>query len=228
MTMVAYPEKFAEMMRNPKVLVYGQPDTQKSRLILTMPQPVLIGDADDGLLSIARDKCDKQVESIESSEDLRRVLALAESGKFASLVLDDMTTIAKMIYEEELLKAKNNKLRAFGESEMKLMVLVAQVKELPLPVMLVARERSETNEDTAMEEHGPMFIKRSMAGNVVGALNFAFRLSGKPPSLQTKSTAIVNAKDRSNVLADKEPANMAAIIAKLRAEAERGFDDGEE
>jgi hypothetical protein len=217
--MVEYSERAKHILRAPTVLVYGAHDSGKTRLIATMPQPVLIADLEDGLLSIERDELDKTAIPVASHADMRTVTAMIASGKFKSFVVDSLSVFSDIVAAECKSEIKN-KYDVWPEYESRIAQFVRACREVEIPVLLIARETSSNigDEKNEVMRYDPAFAKKSSSGDVPSDVDYCFRLTGtKKKTLSTRSSMVTAGKDRSGLLDEQEPADMSAIFAKLRA-----------
>jgi hypothetical protein len=206
-------------------LVYGPSGAGKTTLAGTTgdPERTLILAAEPGLLPLRH--LNIRVVEIDTQDKLRKVLMWLEgwaaSGTMGGwwVVLDSISEIAERVLVDLKAKEKDPR-KAYGEVQDVMMDAMKRVRSLPCHTVIIAKQdRLET--DTGLV-YGP-----SMPGKKLGPragyefdLVFALRVARDPEGrivrwLQTQPDAQYDAKDRSGVLDEAEPCDLAYIASKI-------------
>jgi phage nucleotide-binding protein len=152
-----------------KMLVYGAAGVGKTRLIPTLPSPVILS-AEGGLLSIS----DQNIPFIEvkDMDTLREAYAWLteseEAKQFASVAIDSISEIAEVCLGNEK-KVNKDPRAAYGEMQTTMAEAIRSFRDLPKHVLMTAKlEKSQ-------DELGRMLYSPSMPGNKTGqALPYQF------------------------------------------------------
>lgn len=207
-----------------KVCVYGAAGAGKTSLIRTIPGKTLILSAESGLLSIADIEAD--VAEVKSIDDVREAYKFLADGDhdYSWVALDSFSEICEVLLSEEKQKTKDPR-QAYGQVIETGTALARAFRDLPLGVYFSAK--SERTKDDAT---GRISASISMPGAKLGAalpylfdeVFYLFSATDKESGelerwLQTSGDQRADAKDRSGKLEQYEPANLADIVAKIRA-----------
>jgi hypothetical protein len=204
-----------------KALVYGQAGAGKTRLIQTLPTPVIIS-AEGGLLSLRN--VDIPYIQVGSMAELQEVYAwLAgsdEARQFQSVALDSISEIAEVVLTVEKGSAKDPR-QAYGAMADQMASLIRAFRDLPGHVYFSAK-LEKVQDEMGRQLYGP-----SMPGNKVGqqlpyffdevlALRLERDAEGElVRALMCEGDGTWVAKDRSGRLGAWEAPDLEAIIAKI-------------
>lgn len=210
-----------------KLCVYGHAGSGKTRLCGTMPSPVILS-AEGGLLSIAGS--DIPYVEIGSIADLRDAYQWltdsAEARGFESVALDSISEIAEVVLAEEKRKTKDPR-AAYGSMQDQMSELIRAFRDIPGRHVYMSAKCEK-----AQDEHGRMLYSPSMPGNKTGqALPYFFdevlalrvekdAEGATVRALMCESDGLWQAKDRSGKLDAWEPADLGAVIAKIKERAQ--------
>ena len=206
-----------------KVLVYGQAGAGKTTLIKTLPKPLILS-AEGGLLSLRKENL--PFVEIKSMSDLQEVYIWLrdseESKQFESVALDSISEIAEVVLGSEKSATKDPR-QAYGATQDQMTALIRAFRDLPeRHVYFSAKIERQQN------ELGQLLHSPAMPGQKLGQMLpyffdevFALRVTpdkdGSPTRmLMCVSDGIWTAKDRSGVLAPWEPADLGAVITKIK------------
>lgn len=206
-----------------KVLVYGQAGAGKTTLIKTLPKPLILS-AEGGLLSLRNENL--PFVEIKSMLDLQEVYIWLrdseESKQFESVALDSISEIAEVVLGSEKAATKDSR-QAYGAMQDQMTALIRAFRDLPeRHVYFSAKIERQQN------ELGQLLHSPAMPGQKLGQMLpyffdevFALRITpdkdGSPTRmLMCVSDGIWTAKDRSGVLAPWEPADLGAVITKIK------------
>lgn len=206
-----------------KVLVYGQAGAGKTTLIKTLPKPLILS-AEGGLLSLRNENL--PFVEIKSMLDLQEVYIWLrdseESKQFESVALDSISEIAEVVLGSEKSATKDPR-QAYGAMQDQMTALIRAFRDLPeRHVYFSAKIERQQN------ELGQLLHSPAMPGQKLGQMLpyffdevFALRVTpdkdGSPTRmLMCVSDGIWTAKDRSGVLAPWEPADLGAVITKIK------------
>ena len=211
-----------------KFLVYGAAGSGKTRLIATLPEPVILS-AEGGLLSLA----DSQIPfiAIDSlpamAEAYLWLVESDEAKKFKSVAIDSLSEIAETCLNAEKKVAKDPR-QAYGAMSDQIGEYVRKFRDLPGRNVYMSAKL-----DRAQDETGRMLYAPSMPGIKTGlALPYyydevlALRVeTGEDGTvnraLMTTTDGLWTAKDRSGKLAQWEPSDLGKIIAKITGKGAR-------
>jgi len=205
-----------------KMLVYGYAGTGKTKLIQTLPSPIILS-AEGGLLSIS--DMDLPFIEIKSIQDLKEaykwIIESDEAKQFQSVALDSVSEIAETVLNNEK-KINKDPRAAYGSLQEQMTDIIRVFRDLPAKnVYFTAKcEKSQ-------DEAGRILYAPSMPGAKLGqqlpyffdevlALRVEKDGDGVPQrALMCESDGLWQAKDRSGCLSTWEAADLGAIIAKM-------------
>jgi phage nucleotide-binding protein len=207
-----------------KIVVYGDSGAGKTSLIPTLPGKVLILSAESGLLSIQ--DYDADVIEVSSVDDVRDAYVFLKEGNhdYAWVALDSFSEICEVLLSEEKKKTKDPR-QAYGAVIETGTALARAFRDLPLGVYFSAKAEKVKDDAT-----GRVSASIAMPGAKLGAalpylfdeVFYLFSATDKESGeverwLQTTGDQRAVAKDRSGKLDQYEPADLSAIISKIRA-----------
>lgn len=217
-----------------KVAVHGLAGVGKTRLIPTLPRPVM-GSAESGTLSIATTKIPLcEITTLEQLQEFYRwAWQSAESRHFDSIALDSVTEIAERILGIEKGKAKDPR-KAYGEMMDQVATILRLFRDLPGKHVYFSVKTALTEQPDGTHMYAPMMPGNKTAQALPYYFDELFYLGvaeyDAPPKpgqavgqkiqysyLQTKRTPLIEAKDRSGSLAEIEEPNLSKIFAKINA-----------
>ena len=208
-----------------KVLVFGQAGAGKTRLIHTLPAPVILS-TEGGLLSLRDfDLPYIQIDNIAELQEAYTWLTESEEAKqFQSVALDSISEIAEVVLSSEKRSAKDPR-QAYGSMADQMADLIRAFRDLPGRHVYFSAKLEKTQDEMGRLLYGP-----SMPGNKVGqALPYFFdevlALRQERDADGTLVRALMCegdgtwvAKDRSGRLQAWEAPDLGAIIAKISGE----------
>jgi hypothetical protein len=226
-------KKLADVVDSGKVkcLVYGFAGAGKTTLIATLPGRGVVISAEAGLLALRRlveaneVRGEVTVAEVATIEDTREAYAFARDaaakGELDWLAIDSVSEVAEAVLAAEK-KATKDPRKAYGELRDVVDALLKSFRDLPLDVYLIAKaERVSINDGTSHVVQ-PM-LPGAKLGQALPYLvdEVLFLASHKVEGedvrlLQTVRGPTVDAKDRSGRLDPLEPADLGAILAKIR------------
>lgn len=206
-----------------KVLVYGQAGAGKTTLIKTLPKPLILS-AEGGLLSLRNENL--PFVEIKSMLDLQEVYIWLrdseESKQFESVALDSISEIAEVVLGSEKSATKDPR-QAYGAMQDQMTALIRAFRDLPERHIYFSAKIERQQNELGQLLHSP-----AMPGQKLGQMLpyffdevFALRVTpdkdGSPTRmLMCVGDGIWTAKDRSGVLAPWEPADLGAVITKIK------------
>ena len=216
-----------------KALVFGGAGSGKTTLIATLPGRGIVISAEAGLLALRRlveageVRGNVDVVEVRTIADVREVYVAAKAavaaGELDWLAVDSVSEVAEAVLAAEKGNNKDPR-KAYGELQDQMIALVKSFRDLATDVYLICK-----SEQWKPDEEAPAVIRPMLPGSKLGnALPYlvdeVFYLSvhkdaeGNPLRLlQTAAGTKVDAKDRSGKLDPLEPADLGAILAKIRA-----------
>ena len=122
------------------ILVYGGIGTQKTRMILTAPNPVIFA-TEKGLISIRESNLPYNY--LESESQIEEAILWAENSEeanqFDTFCIDSLTELAQIILEEQL-PLHTNKMQAYGVTLLKTCAFTKRIKNLKHNTYFTAKE----------------------------------------------------------------------------------------
>jgi phage nucleotide-binding protein len=205
-----------------KLLVYANAGSGKTKLITTLPTPIVFS-AEGGLLSIA----DADVSFVEVSsydtlmEAYQWVVGSDEAKHFESIALDSISEIAEVVLNHEKKIAKDPR-QAYGAMQEQMSDIIRAFRDIPGKHVYFTAKCEKTADETGRILYAP-----SMPGNKTGqqlpyffdevlALRVEKDAEGNAQrALMCDSDGIWQAKDRSGKLDTWEAPDLGAIIRKI-------------
>lgn len=208
-----------------KVLVYGAAGSGKTTLVKTLVPlgKVLLLSAESGLLSI-RGVSGVDVVKISTVQDLREAYAFLAMGghEYKWTALDSISEIAEVVLADAKTTSKDPR-QAYGAVLDETVRISKAFRDLPISVYFSCKE------ELTKSETGALLYSPGFPGSKLGiAIPYLFDLvlraivkkddAGKTTYLlQAKPDGAAIAKDRSGALDDTEPADLGAIVARIKA-----------
>jgi len=213
----------------PKIVVYGAPGVGKTSLAASLPGKLLILSAEAGLLSLAGADVDADVVEVQSLETLRAAYAeiKAAPDAYAWVVLDSVSEIAEVVLASEKAKTKDPR-QAYGALQDSMLGIMRAFRDLPCGVYFSAKMQSTKDEATSRVSYGIGMPGTKLGESIPYLFDEVFRLvvvdeddgnGGKVVSryLLTATDGKSTAKDRSGRLDAYEPADLGAVVAKIKS-----------
>jgi AAA domain len=216
-----------------KFCVHGRSGAGKTRLIPTLPRPI-VATVEGGTLSIATENI--RCATVASKQDLDEfydwVVGSAEAKNYDTVCVDSLTEVGDIILAEEKVRSKDPR-KAYGEMQDMVMAQIRRFRDIKgKHVYFTAK--------TALQEQpdGSKLYSPVMPGQKLGAgLAFYFdeffylgigtdmHLDPKTQTmqqrsfrfLQTNSNALYEAKDRSGALDEVEHPDLGVLITKIQS-----------
>ena len=207
-----------------KILVHGPSGSGKTMLCATLPVPTIIISAEAGLLSLRHtDIPVLEVKSIQDVRDAYQYLLSEEGQQYQAVALDSITEIAEVCLSHEKEKASDPR-QAYGALIENMTSLIKSFRDLPGRHVYMSCKQDHEKDDST----GAMLFSPSMPGSKLGPqlpylfdIVLALRVEKDEEGnlnrwLQTFKDYKYDAKDRSGVLDQFEPPNLANIISKIQ------------
>lgn len=207
-----------------KVLVYGNSGTGKTRLMATVPSPVILS-AESGLLSLRKFNLPYiEIHNMgELSQAFQWIMGSNEARQFATICVDSASEIGEVCLKGELSTNKDGR-KAYGEFGTKMISAIRDFRDIPGKNVVITAKQEWAKDDS----NGMMMFAPSMPGSKVGpAIPYYFdevfqqcvfsdpQTKERKEWLRTRADAQNIAKDRSGALAEWEAPNLSAIFAKI-------------
>ena len=209
-----------------KILVHGIAGSGKTVMCATAGVKTLIISAESGLLSIKDAPDYVQTTQIKTMEDLLEVheFLLNEDHGFQWIALDSISEMGEVVLAEE--KAANKDARAaYGELIVSMTDIIKKFRDLPLNVIMTAKQKRYVDEDTNRTHYGPDLPGKNLANSIPYLYDevFALRVEKNDEgkiyrTIQTGPDIQYIAKDRSGKLDLFEKPNLKSIHTKVFAE----------
>lgn len=207
-----------------KILVYGASGAGKTTLVKTLVPmgKVLLLSAEAGLLSI-RGVTGIDVVKISTVADLREAYAhLAKSDHgYKWVALDSISEIAEVVLADAKATAKDPR-QAYGTVLDECVRISRAFRDLPISVYFSCKEELTKSESGALL-YAPGFPGAKLGIAIPYLFDLVLRLQVKSDEgkrvrfLQAQPDGMSVAKDRSGKLADVEPADLGAIVGKMKS-----------
>lgn len=205
-----------------KILVYGQAGAGKTRLIRTLPSPVIFS-AEAGLLSLKDENI--PYETINSMDDLRSAyqwcVESEEAKQFKSIALDSISEVAETVLAKELKNSKDGR-AAYGEMNNVMMSLIRSFRDIAGKHVYMSAKLDKIQDENGRILYGPMMPGKLLSNQLPYLFSevFALRAERTPDgeiqrALQCQSDGLWQAKDRSGVLEPWEEPDLGKIIGKI-------------
>lgn len=212
---------------NLKVLIYGSNGVGKTVSSTTAPGPVLIANAEAGLLSIQDQLKSDKIKSVkmETFDDLRNLAIELKTQKhgFNTVVIDSLTEVQKKSMDEIMATQKDKDVPAMRDwyvSIEEMRKVVRFFRDLPMNVVLICLSKDDKDEET-----GRIVRKPSLSGKlpeeVCGYVDLVLYMFAKEEDGEdnryflTTPTERLYAKDRSGKLDKFEHPDISNIYAKV-------------
>lgn len=204
-----------------KVLVHGPAGAGKTRLCATtgaLDQTLIIS-AEAGLLSLREH--DIAVAEVQTLEHVREVYALLAKGdhNFRWVCLDSISEIAEVVLTHEKKQTKDPR-QAYGALIEKMLDLIKSFRDLPYNVYMSCKQQRDED-----GRYFPALPGGKLAQGIGYLFDEVFAIQTQRADDGTIKRALLcrddpryEVKDRSGALDILEPANLAAISAKIRGD----------
>ena len=214
--------------REPKILVYGGSGVGKTTLIASLPGRILILSAESGLLPLASADIDCDVVEVKTMDDLRAAYAELRAGThgYDWVVLDSVSEIAEVVLSAEKAKTKDPR-QAYGALQDEMIKIMRSFRDLACGVYFAAKLNATKDESTGRVSYGIGMPGAKLGEAIPYLFDEVFRMvvideddgkGGKVASryLMTSTDGKSVAKDRSGRLDPWEPADLGAIVSKIK------------
>ena len=223
MKIVNLQERLQEATLN--IVVYGQAGAGKTSLIKTLPGRVLVVSAEAGLLSLRG--FDADVAEVATVDDLRAVHGVLAKGghNYDWVAVDSLSEIAELVLAAEKAKTPDPR-KAYGTLVDNMMAVCRAFRELPINVYMSAKAERVKDEGTGRLMEVLSMPGAKLSNQIPYLFDEIFRLAvGKDRDsgeiirmLQTAPEPTSDAKDRSGRLEQYEPADLGAVVSKIKGE----------
>jgi hypothetical protein len=211
--------------RGIKVLVHGPAGAGKTTLCGTTGGKPIIISAEAGLLSLRHlDIPVIEVASIEDVGEAYAYLASGEGSQYDWVCLDSISEIAEVCLAAEKAATRDPR-QAYGALSDRMFALIRAFRDLPGRNVLMSCKQARETDSAGNTCYVPAMPGQKLGQGIGYFFDFVFALrvekdgEGKPTRwLQTNRDLTHEAKDRSGCLELFEPADIAAIAAKVFAE----------
>jgi hypothetical protein len=214
-------------MTQVKFLVYGAAGAGKTRLIETLPNPIVLS-AEAGLLSLKH--ADLPYIEIKTMTDLYDAYAWATSSEeakgFESIALDSISEIGEVVLSaEKKVKIDGKKIhgmKAYGEMQDKMGDLIRAFRDLPERHVYFSAKMEKSADELGSVSYAPSLPGNKFAQQLPYFFDevFALRIESYGRALLTATDGLWSAKDRSGRLETLEPPDLGAIIKKIQGGGE--------
>lgn len=207
-----------------KMLVYGRAGAGKTSLCATCPAPLVLS-AEAGLLSLSR--FNLPYIHLDKPSMLKDVLTWLyqskEAQQFQTICVDSVSEVAEQVISQAKATAKDPR-QAYGELIDVTLPLLKGYRDLPgRHVLFTAKQGQLKDEFTGAVLAGPDAPGKELPKQLPYLFDEIFQLAiGRDPAsggsyryIRTQPDFNNDAKDRSGKLAEIEPPDIGAILAKI-------------
>lgn len=208
-----------------KILTYGAAGSLKTRLVASLPNPLLIS-AENGMLSLRDFKLPylEIKEYADIFDAYKFVTQSAEARRFESIAIDSVSELAERVLEKHMPKYKDPR-KAYGAMLDEMIPMLKAFRDLKgKHIYVTAKQAINVNEDGAVTTIGPDAPGRKLGPLMPFLFDEVFqaqRIQDNPTMparfmLRTARDYLHEAKDRSGALdPNGELADLGAIIRKI-------------
>lgn len=206
-----------------KVGVYGGAGVGKTVLCATAPSPFVIS-AEKGLLSLRRWRIPYvEVSTLAQLNDaINWIYNSNEAKQFATFCCDSMTEIAETVLTGEKANTKDGR-AAYGQTNEKIMALFRRLRDLQGPnIYFTAQMEWDREEASGLTKWRPSMPGRVLTQRIPYFFDELFHLEAGQHAngqdwhaLRTRPNHQYDAKDRSGMLAEWEPADLSYVFRKM-------------
>lgn len=209
------------------ILVYGPSGAGKTYMSRTTPAPehTLIIGAEGGELSLA--DVSIPITLVDSMDTLRGVLGWLKKGGhgYQWVILDSLSEIAEVCLASAKKENKDGR-KAYGEMQDSMVPLVKFMRDLPLNVVMLAKQ-AQIQDEAGRLLMGPSFPGKRLASELPYYLDLVTPLVPRlteegehSPYLLTRNNGQYLAKARGGRLDMYEPPDLAKLAAKITNKGE--------
>lgn len=204
-----------------KVLVYGRAGVGKTMLTKTAPGPIVLS-AESGILSLRRWNIPYiPIYSIRDLKEAQRwCFSSIEARQYATFGIDSSSEIAEQILGHEKTQTRDGR-KAYGETADQMMFILRQFRDWQGPNVYFTAKQETQNVNGSLYAR-PMMPGQKLPDAVPYFPDEIFQLLvGKDQQgneihyLRTRPDQFSEAKDRSGMLAEFEPADLTLIFNKI-------------
>lgn len=209
-----------------KCVAYGPPGTGKTPIVQTAPRPVLCV-VEPGMLSMRRatNVPAWEAHTVPKIKEFFDWLKKSNEAKnFDTVCVDSISQMAEVILEDKLKRIAHG-MKAYGEMAREVMDILSDLFYMPQKHMyLIAKQGIE--EVGAGKRYRPFFPGQDLNTRVPHLFDIIMRCErvrlpetngAEVVAFRTKESPDAMARDRSGLLNEFEPPNLAAIFAKVMA-----------
>lgn len=211
-----------------KSAVYGFSGVGKTRLLATMPKPIILS-AEKGLLSLAGDGI-PYIEMMDFNDVQESFEFLQsdseEAAQYESVGFDSLSEICEKLLGHLKPKHKDQR-KAYMEMADRIGTLIRSIRDLEnRNVCFLSKMVRKDDEETGKWWYEPMLPGRVLPNGLPYFVDEVFCMQIEDVEaddpvryLQTQSSQRITCKDRSGVLDRHEPPNLGDIITKIKSTA---------
>lgn len=203
-----------------KMMSYGRSGLGKTFLCTTLPEPLVLS-AEKGILSIRKFNLPYiEIKTIAQLEEVYTWLAYTQESWAWNYqpCVDSITEIADAVLLHELSKAKDPR-QAYGQVMARISAVFRAFRDMPRRhVYFIAQQEYSKDEQTGSKMYAPAFPGNKLGQQVPYFFDETFQMVVDRQGqrwLRTRPDFQNEAKDRSGMLAEYEPANLTHVINKI-------------
>jgi hypothetical protein len=208
-----------------KALIYGRSGAGKTHLITTCPDPLLIA-AEPGVLTLRGKSIPGiRIQTVNDLTDALEWIRYSEQAKsFKTIYIDSITEVAEVVLSNAKLLNTDPR-KAYGELIEKMTMTIKAYRDIAgKHVIMTAKQEAAQDEVTKITSYGPSMPGAKLGPALPYLFDEVFRLGiGRDAEgkdfrfIQAIPDIQYDAKDRSGVLGQYEPADLSVIFNKILA-----------
>lgn len=201
-----------------KCVVYGAAGVGKTRLALTVPDPIILS-AENGLLSLRDDNM--PFIEIRTIEELEAAYKFCKStDEYKTVFIDSISEISENILAEYKKEDKDGR-QSYGKMATSVGAMLRNFRRMAgKHVVMIAKERRVEDEESGVVTFEPYIPGKVLPFNLPFLVDELFNMQidrKGTPFLQVKADRKRPCKDRSGALEDKETPDLGGIISKIES-----------
>jgi hypothetical protein len=208
-----------------KALIYGRSGAGKTHLITTCPSPLLLA-AEPGLLTLRNHRIPAiKIQTVNDLTEALEWIRYSEQARaFQTIYIDSITEVAEVVLANAKMLNTDPR-KAYGELIEKMVMTIKAYRDISgKHVIMTAKQESAQDEVTKITAYGPSMPGAKLGPQMPYLFDEVFRLGIMKDQnnqdirfIQTKPDMQYEAKDRSGVLDQYEPADLSVIFQKILA-----------
>lgn len=203
-----------------KGLVYGRAGVGKTRLMATLPSPIIIS-AEGGLLSLAQEKIPAiEIKTLDDLNKAHDYLTGPAGASYHSIAVDSISEIAEKVLANAKAGTKDGR-QAYGILADQMWDTIRALRDIKGKQVFMTAKAEYTKDENGVTRWGPMMPGKTLTQGLPYFFDEVFHLGayrgagGEFVALQTKLDMQYEAKDRSGKLDFYEYPDLTNVLNKI-------------